>query len=68
MPKNERTALYKKKRKRNQYSGRKERLRFKNSVLEKQLKDIKETVTGLEVSNLTLKRYDMTYLLPIQFM
>ena len=57
MPKYMQTALYKNKRKRNQYSCRKERLCHKNNVLEKQLKD-KEIVAGLEVSNLTLKRYD----------
>ena len=61
MPKDIRTALYKKKRKRNQYRGRKERLRHKNSVLEKQLKDTNEIVAGLEVSNLTLKRYDINF-------
>lgn len=57
MPRNERARLYRKRRKRNQFCGRKERLREKNKALEEQIKASIKSANKLEHSNSVLKRY-----------
>ena len=54
-PKKERARLYKKRRKQNQFGGRKERLKKKNKSLEDQVKASIECADKLEHSNSILR-------------
>jgi hypothetical protein len=53
---NKRALTYKRK-KRSQFSGRKERLLRKSGALQEQLQATRDKITVLEKSNATLKRY-----------
>ena len=57
MPRKERARLYRKRRKRNQFCGRKERRTKENKALEEQVKASIKSANKLEHSNSVLRRY-----------